>query len=122
MRLWYVNVYVTDLAQSAEFFEKTLGLTLQFSDAEHGYASFDAGSVRVGIAQVDPTDEANGALVGRHTGVGFGVADLEATHAELVGRGVAFPMAPAKQPWGGFMATFTDPDGNVYYLDQMPDA
>jgi predicted enzyme related to lactoylglutathione lyase len=28
-------------------------------------------------------------------------------------------MAPTKQPWGGFMAMFVDPDGNVFYLDQL---
>ncbi len=28
-------------------------------------------------------------------------------------------MAPQKQPWGGFMALFADPDGNVFYLDQI---
>jgi hypothetical protein len=28
-------------------------------------------------------------------------------------------MAPAKQPWGGFMGLFADPDGNLFYLDQV---
>jgi predicted enzyme related to lactoylglutathione lyase len=28
-------------------------------------------------------------------------------------------MPPTDQPWGGFMATFADPDGNVFYLDQL---
>jgi predicted enzyme related to lactoylglutathione lyase len=27
-------------------------------------------------------------------------------------------MAPSKQPWGGYMAMFADPDGNIFYLDQ----
>jgi len=39
-----------------------------------------------------------------HTGVGFSVEDLEAEHGRLVGLGVGFPMAPTRQPWGGFMA------------------
>ena len=30
-------------------------------------------------------------------------------------------MPPTQQPWGGFMAMFTDPDGNVFYLDQLRD-
>lgn len=58
-------------------------------------------------------------LVGRHTGVGFAVADLVAEHARLAASGVRFPMEPQKQPWGGFMALFEDPDGNVYYLDEV---
>ena len=28
-------------------------------------------------------------------------------------------MPPEKQPWGGFMAMFLDPDGNSFYLDQV---
>ncbi len=120
LRLWYVNVYVSDLARSVEFFEKTLGLGLQFSDEKFGYASVDAGPVRMGLAQIDPDDEQSRALVGRQTGVGFGVPDLKAAHAELEAAGVSFSMKPAKQPWGGFMALFADPDGNVFYLDQLP--
>ena len=119
LKLWYVNVYVTDLARSVEFFEKTLGLELQFTDAEFGYASVDAGPLRIGLAQIDPDDEESRPLVGRHTGVGFGVPDLLAAHAELAAKGVPFPMEPSKQPWGGFMALIADPDGNVYYLYQL---
>jgi len=28
-------------------------------------------------------------------------------------------MKPSKQPWGGFMAMFADPDGNTFYLDEI---
>ncbi len=55
----------------------------------------------------------------RHTGIGFVVGDLDAAHAELAARGVRFTQAPTRQPWGGYMALFTDPDGNVFYLDQV---
>ncbi len=119
LKLAYVNLYVTDLARSVEFFEKTLGLELQFSDANFGYASVNAGPVRMGLAQVDPADEESRALVGRQTGLGFGVSDLKAAHADLEAKGVPFPMKPSKQPWGGFMALFADPDGNLFYLDQL---
>jgi MOSC domain-containing protein YiiM/catechol 2,3-dioxygenase-like lactoylglutathione lyase family enzyme len=119
MELAYVNVYVTDLERSVRFFEKTLGLALQFSDARFGYASLDAGPVRIGLARIDPEDPESRALVGRQTGVGFAVPDLKASHADLARRGVAFPMEPAVQPWGAMMALFSDPDGNVFYLDQL---
>jgi len=119
MELSYVNVYVTDLARSLEFFEKTLGLDLQYSDADFGYASLDAGPIRIGLAQVDAADAETRGLVGRQTGVGFQVPDLAATHAALVARGVGFTMEPAKQPWGATMGMFADPDGNVFYLDEI---
>jgi predicted enzyme related to lactoylglutathione lyase len=121
LKLAYVNVYVSNLARSVEFYQKTLGLKLYFSDAKFGYASVDAGPVRIGLAQVDPKDEQTTALIGRQTGVGFGTSDLKAAHAELEAKGVPFPMKPEKQPWGGFMALFADPDGNVFYLDELHD-
>ena len=119
MKLLYVNVYVTNLERSVQFFEKTLGLELQFKDAGFGYASLDAGPIRMGLAQIDAEDEPSRALVGRQTGVGFAVPDLEATHSELASRGVEFTMTPAKQPWGAKMAMFADPDANVFYLDEL---
>jgi MOSC domain-containing protein YiiM len=119
MQVAYVNLYVTDLERSVRFFEETLGLTKQFADARFGYASFDVGPIRLGVARIDPEDDDARKLVGRQTGVGFGVADLASEHARLVARGVSFPMAPAKQPWGGFMGVFADPDGNLFYLDEI---
>jgi len=51
--------------------------------------------------------------------IGGAIDDLEAEHARLSGLGVRFTMPPTKQPWGGFMALVSDPDGNVFYLDQV---
>ena len=67
IQLGYVNLYVTDLARSIEFFEKTLGLEVQFSDADFGYGSLSVGPIRMGVARVDPSVEENRALVGRQT-------------------------------------------------------
>lgn len=116
MQISYVNVFVADLDKAIEFYRDKLGLLLQFAVPEHGYASFAAGDVRLGVALSGP-DHAD--LVGRHTGVGFAVADLESEHTRLSGLGVPFTMPPTRQPWGGFMAMFSDADGNVYYLDQV---
>ncbi len=119
MHISYVNIFVTDLTRAIAFYRDTLGLTLQFSSPERGYASFAAGAVRLGVA-LPGADHAD--LVGRHTGIGLEVADLEAEHARLAGLGVRFTMPPTRQPWGGFMAMIADADGNVFYLDQVPAA
>jgi predicted enzyme related to lactoylglutathione lyase len=116
MQISYVNVFVRDLSRAIGFYQGTLGLPLQFASPEHGYASFAIGSLRLGIA-VPGADQPE--LVGRHTGIGLDVADLEAEHTRLSERGVHFAMPPTRQPWGGFMALMCDPDGNVFYLDQV---
>jgi len=44
---------------------------------------------------------------------------LEAQGERLLEQGVRFTMTPERQPWGGVMALFQDPAGNVFYLDQL---
>ena len=115
LRLWYVNVFVSDLARAVEFYQNILGLELKFTADEHGYASFLSSGLGFGLARVEPGSP----LLGQHTGVGWGVRDLETSYAQLRSKGVHFTMPPTQQPWGGFMAMFTDPDGNLFYLDQL---
>ncbi|MFM7624213.1 MAG: VOC family protein [Actinomycetota bacterium] len=50
MQVSYVNIFVTDLEKAIAFYRDKLGLALQFSSLEHGYASFAAGGVRLGVA------------------------------------------------------------------------
>ena len=116
MEIAYVNIHVSELSKAMEFYRDTLGLEIAFSDEDHGYASFQAGPISLGLAVAGDDHQE---LIGVHTGVGFNVADLEAEHARLQEFGVEFPMAPSRQPWGGFMALMADPDGNVFYLDQI---
>lgn len=116
MKVAYVNVFVTDLSRALGFYKDALGLYVQFTSPEHGYASVAAGDIRLGLAV--PTQEQKD-LIGRHTGIGFEVPDLEREYLRLKELGVTFTMPPAKQPWGGFMALVSDPDGNVFYLDQV---
>ena len=113
-RLAYVNVTVSDFERAVAFFRDVIGLPFNFADAEFGYASFATGGAAFAVVQA-PEGEA----VGRHTGVGFAVDDLDAAHAALVDKGVEFPRPPTREPWGGYMAVFADPDGNTYYLDQV---
>ena len=114
VQLSYINLFVSDLGQALRFYAETLGFELLFEDAEFGYASFQTGPVRLALAATE-----DAALVGRHTGIGFAVDDLIAAHKTLADKGVEFSMPPEKQPWGGFMAMFLDPDGNSFYLDQV---
>lgn len=111
----YVNLFVSDLDRALGFYRDALGLAVSRADSEHGYASVQAGPITIGLALPGDVE----GLVGRHTGIGLVVDDLEAEHARLVELGVSFSMPPSRQPWGGFMALVDDPDGNVLYLDEV---
>jgi predicted enzyme related to lactoylglutathione lyase len=112
-KLGYVTVGVRDLECAIEFYRDTLGLPLQYAAPEFSYAAFDAGGTRFSLAA---GTEVHG-TGNRNTGIGLVVSDVDAAYRELSAKGVEFTMAPQKQPWGGYMAMFADPDGNVFYLD-----
>ena len=50
--------------------------------------------------------------------VNLGVADIHRAAATLRERGVAFTREPEQEHWGGWVATFHDPDGNTLQLLQ----
>lgn len=121
LKIGYANVYVSDMERGVRFYRDTLGLRLESRDDAFGYASFDAGPVRMGMLALESGAENFEKLVGVHTGIAFTVPEIDPVFETLRERGVAFPMEPADQPWGGRLALFADPDGNIFYLDQVPD-
>ena len=108
----YVNVFVSDFSASLAFYRDVLGLTPNRIDEDWGYGSFSAGPISFAIAKANEPE-----LLGRHTGIGFIVEDVDASYERLRAAGVEFEMEPTKQPWGGTLALFKDPDGNIFYLD-----
>ena len=115
-RIGYINHHVHDFERSVAFFRDVVGLELQFSDASFNFAAFDGGTVRFAVASGHP-EEAHEAGRDRLSGIGFVVEDVDAAYREMKARGARFTMEPSKQPWGGYMAMFADPEGNVFYLD-----
>ena len=118
VRVWYTTAYVRDFAGALAFYRDVLGLPLRFADEQFGYASFATPGAAFTIAKIDDSDSAQRALVGRHTGIAFGVDDLEKTYEAWRAKGVAFPLPPTKQPWGGTLAQLADPEGNLLTVDQ----
>ena len=114
----YANIYLSDLGRAVDFYHGVLGLPLLFRDDRFSYARLDAGPISLGVARVAPDAENFRELVGRQTGIGFAVPDIDEAYRMLSTKGVAFPMLPSDQPWGGRLALFADPDGNVFYLDR----
>jgi predicted enzyme related to lactoylglutathione lyase len=49
----------------------------------------------------------------------LGVDEINESYELLKTRGVQFVRPPEKEHWGGWVATFLDPDGNIIQLMQM---
>ena len=110
----------TDLGRARHFYEGTLGLTVL---DENPYACvLDAHGTMLRVTAVGEVAHPG------YTVLGWRVADIAATVAELGTRGVVFArydgMAQDDQgvwttPNGDRVAWFTDPDGNVLSLTQF---
>jgi catechol 2,3-dioxygenase-like lactoylglutathione lyase family enzyme len=116
MRIGYVIVGVKDLDKGVAFYRDVMGFKLLFAEPQFSFASFEVGGQRFSIAAGADATHGTG---DRNTGIGFVVDDLDNVHADLAAKGIHFTMAPSKQPWGGYMAMFADPDGNIFYLDSQ---
>jgi len=115
-RVWYTTVYVRDFARAMDFYEKTLGLKLRRKDDKFGHGSFATEGALFSVQRVEGEQAS---MAGRQTGIGFGVEDLDAEHQRLSEKGVKFTMKPERQSWGGYLSMFSDPEGNVFYLDEL---
>ena len=106
-----IRIFVDDLTAAVRFYRDVLQLPLRFQTPD--FALFDTGSATLMIEPGASSDPADGALVGRFTGVSLTAADLAATYAALLAKGVEFLHPPEHQPWGGILTHFRDPSGNV---------
>ncbi len=113
------RVFTFDIARARAFYAERLGLRLRWAD--DGAAVFDAGPCMLVVESCRADEPEERALVGRFAGLSFSVADAEAAYAELSSAGVDFVEPPERQGWGGVLAHFRDPDGNVLTIVQYPD-
>ena len=79
-------------------------------------AEFDLNVPCIGLERVEPDDPEGNAPVGRFVGETLRVEDLQAFCQDFLAKGVKFSAALESQPWGGSLAHFKDPDGNVLTL------
>ena len=102
--------------EMARFYRDRLGLTPRTSKPD--FISFDWGGVRLSVSVHDgvrgPSRDPLRIMVN------LAVADMSTAHERLRGAGVVFTRAPEREDWGGQVATFADPDGNVLQLMQLP--
>jgi len=116
-KLELIALPVADVDRAIEFYVGRLGWPL-----DHDHRVSD----ELRFVQVTPPGSACSIAIGKGLIVGeqapittlqVVVADIEAAHADLTGRGI--DCSPIDdQPWGSFVF-FTDPDGNAWAVQQV---
>lgn len=110
---------VSDIARSANFYERTLGLTLQSWEGP-GWVEFAVGDTPTVLAlRLDPEGGKSDAPV-QSGAIAIAVDDVEGAVDELRRRGIAIALEPGEQP-SCYAAGISDPDGNLILLHRRKD-
>lgn len=105
MKLDHLALPVADHAVSRDWYTTTLGLKVEFEMPERRATALqDSEGFAIFLQQVAAPVVPNGAALW------FQVEDVDASFAEMTGRGVQFVHGPRKTYWG-YGAELADPDG-----------
>jgi predicted enzyme related to lactoylglutathione lyase len=119
MKLELVPVPVSDVDRAKAFYTETIGF-----NADHDYQVTD----ELRFVQLTPPGSACSIAIGTGLtemtpgsikGLQMVVADIQEARNELVQRGAEVSEIEV-HPWGSFIF-FSDPDGNTWALQQIPD-
>ena len=115
-KLYAVRIFSFKWEEALAFYRDLMEFPLTFADPDLGWAQFQVGSAYLGLERCDPDDEEAKTLVGRFVGTSIEVDDIQGAYDRLRAKGVVFTGTPTQQVWGGILAHFEDPDGNVLTL------
>lgn len=112
-RIWDVTLTVTDLKKAAPFYASVLGLQKKYEFRD--YAGFDCGGVEIGLKTWGGAEKARKG----EPCIDFLVDNVDESYKVLKEQGVRFTEEPHDTTWGGRIAVFLDPDGNILQLVQI---
>ena len=110
-----VTFWTGELERMFDFYNDVLRLPLH--SRHEDFIAFELGEVRfnIGLHQNVAGPSKDPFRFMPH----LGVDDIHAEARRLAEAGVDFIRQPEQESWGGWVATFKDPDGNVLQLLQL---
>ncbi len=110
-----VILWTDNLEAMTDFYRDTLGLTPH--SVRPYFVAFKLGGLRLSIGEhsdvTGRTREPHRVMVNLETD------DIKGDFERLHSQGVRFIRTPEREHWGGWVATFEDPDGNMLQLLEM---
>ena len=114
-----VTVFVSDQERALRFYRDLLGFAVRADVVTEQGRWLEVvpprGETAITLVPVGPGTRQ---MLNRPTHIVLATDDIAATHQEFVHSGIRFVELPRQQPWGGWQAQFTDPDGNLFVLVQ----
>lgn len=115
-----ITLFVEDLDAARQFYRDVFDLPVVFEDDDS--AVFRFGSTLINLLRITEAPEliAPAAVASPEAGsrmqFTLQVEDVNATCAELAGRGVTLLNGPIDRPWGIRTASFMDPGGHIWEI------
>jgi predicted enzyme related to lactoylglutathione lyase len=110
-----VIYWTSKLDSMVDFYKRVLELPVH--SIHDDFVAFELGGTRISLGH--HSDIKGPAVEGLRVMVNLGVDDIFSTYRTLSDRGVDFIRPPEHEHWGGWIATFRDPDGNLLQLLQQ---
>lgn len=117
-RMRFASVTVTDIDEALAFYRDALGFRVVRETPLPGGNRFVMAMPPAGGTALVFSMPLPGQEHAPSRNISFGADDVQATHDELVAKGVVFVRPPAATPWGGVEAAFADPFGNTFMLQE----
>ena len=115
-RLSGVIIWTDQFTNMVTFYGKVLGLSPH--SVKSDFVAYKWGNTKFSIGQ---HSEISGESKDPYRiMLNFDVSDIKLLCQKLTGKGVRFIRKPEREHWGGVVATFNDPDGNIIQLLQHP--
>ncbi len=117
-----ITLFVDDIDVSKAFYQKVFSPEIVYQDEVSAVMTF--GGIMVNLLQASEAPElvmplpVAQSVSGSRILLTIRVEDVNATHADLIERGVTFLNGPIDRPWGRRTAAFADPSGHAWEIAQ----
>jgi lactoylglutathione lyase len=118
MKLGYVIIYVPDVLQAVEFYEKAFGLTRKFVHEAGDYAELATGDTALAFASeslraANGVETLNNSPSAKPAGVEIALVtnDVQTAYENAVSSGAAPLKKPEQKPWGQTVGYVRDLNG-----------
>lgn len=108
--LGYVVVFVSDMDKSIAFYRDVLGFPVKHQSYKWTEFGTEGTTLALHLADVVEPLHTHAIIPAGHCQIGLTISDLDAFHAEMVGKGVKCLQPPKKEDFGR-LAIYADPDG-----------
>jgi len=111
-------IFVSDMDRSVAFYRDVLGLPIRCESPEWTEFETPGSTLALHLADGPATAAQNGAPAGQCQ-LGFSVADIDAFHQQVIGKGVTCLQPPEEEDFGT-LAEYADPDGLPFSVVAEP--